>query len=165
MTDLPGDDQAEFTGSSILVRLGAGATGRTATLTLTLTNPNAMTKPLGARLTDPYPAGMVNTSPPTPPRPARGEWHRRARRVHPPARGRPDPPRRRLYSQGGVYTIQQFLGVGCLKDTLNRRIQQRVEFRVRLLGRQSLHQSSRKARDNPMISAQSFIGFVPRVAS
>ena len=74
MTDLPGDDQAEFTGSSIRVRLGTGATattggrldaaGRTATLTLTLTNPNAMTEPLGARLTDQYPAGMVNASPP-----------------------------------------------------------------------------------------------------
>ncbi|HEY5867989.1 MAG TPA: hypothetical protein VI542_20930 [Candidatus Tectomicrobia bacterium] len=64
MTDLPGDDQAEFTGSSILVRLGAGATRHTAALTLTLTNPNAMTEPLGARLTDQYPAGMVNTSPP-----------------------------------------------------------------------------------------------------
>ena len=77
MTDLPGDDQAEFTGSSIRVRLGTDATatadvtavpdaiaaGRTATLTLTLTNPNAMTEPLGARLTDQYPAGVVTASP------------------------------------------------------------------------------------------------------
>ncbi len=29
MTDLPGDDQAEFTGSSIRVRLGTGATATT----------------------------------------------------------------------------------------------------------------------------------------
>ena len=42
----------------------ATAAGGTATLRLTLTNPNAGLALLGARLTDQYPAGMVNASPP-----------------------------------------------------------------------------------------------------
>src|SRR5262245_7869802 len=52
---------------------------------------------------------------------------------------------------------------GCLKDALNRCIQQLVEFGIGLPGGQSLDQSPRKTRDHAVVSTQARVGIVARV--
>src|SRR5262245_17854804 len=57
------------------------------------------------------------------------------------------------------------LGVGRLKDTLNRSIQHGVELIVGLLGRQPFEQRPRKARHDAVIPAQTVVGFCPRITA
>lgn len=52
------------------------------------------------------------------------------------------------------------LNRGCLKDALNRGSQHGIEFSIRLLGRQSLEQRARKARDNALIVTQAIVRFI-----
>src|SRR5690348_11362932 len=50
-----------------------------------------------------------------------------------------------------------------LKDALDRGIQHGVEFTIRLLGRQSLEQCPRKARDDARVFSQACVSFFPRI--
>ena len=57
------------------------------------------------------------------------------------------------------------LNRGGLKDALNGCIQQGVELGIGLLGRQSLDQRPREARDDAVIPAQALVGFFPRITT